>query len=272
MEPEIREMREDEWISPEEERFRQELMKEQLAQARKAVLAEEFRKEVKYEGRRLHSTLSDAVLATTCLVAAFALSHDRAANFATVQIAVTGFFAIAVAALCGCLRFGGVFPSIFVRVHDFMSAFATLVGLPCIAAGALLLTELHVSAPRFNQVLPLIVTAGFLLTFQGYGEKVGKLLSTAGGGVIGFTSLSLLFRVGAVVPALLLLAGLVGAIVAGGFLEGDKRERFFVPGLANGVDVFHYIFSVALAVLAFGVLQLSATFPSPSPWLLSSFQ
>ncbi len=282
-EPRIVEMKEDDWVSPEDMRIRAE------EQARLQVEKEEAARWSGNDGGSggsksaargplfelgLWSTaLSDAVLVACALWGCWVLCNNQyfAPYYArySLLVPVVGLIITALAALVGSLRFAGL--AFLAPAHETLTAVATATGVPLIAVGALLASEMHLSSHRFNSILPMGVAAISAVSVRGFGAHLGMPLATAGGVAIAAKALAMVGR--SIPAAALLLVGVATAVFAGRFVKPDKRDKRHGSLQMLGVDVFHYLFAAALLCFAYGISAATDSVHPPrllllawSPW------
>jgi hypothetical protein len=169
-----------------------------------------------------------------------------------------GFGVTGVAALAGCFRFAGI--DVVVRVHDVLTSLATLLGLPLIAAGVLLAGEIHLSSHRLNGLIPLVLMLTIMAGRLGYIAKVAMPLSQLAGALIALKGIFMLFH--SFYGGVLLLTGVASAVFAGNYATPRRKNKKFGPFLL-GVDLFHYLYALALVLFGYGIVQLTVEAPQP---------
>ncbi len=138
-EPRIVEMKEDEWLSPEDlrvqaeekARVQREVEEARRASARAWAASSSSSSSWSWGGAQWSSAASDAALGAACVWSALrllgpALAHESGGG-PTLLLAVLGLALAASAALCRAAAFAGLAP--LVPAHHFLTTLATLLGL-----------------------------------------------------------------------------------------------------------------------------------------------
>ena len=181
------------------------------------------------------------------------------------MLPMAGIASISVAAFFGCLRFGGIYRKYMIDVHDFLSLLGSVFGFPLIAAGCFLVGGWNLTAFTLNRSLLLY----FLLCGYGcfsYKEKAktaGTILSIFAGVTMVVKGVVLSVQYGMSLAVVFILCGVVCAVVAGEFIKGIRRNTLYLP-FCFGVDVFHYLFAVALILIVQGIIAADSMNPNAS--------
>ena len=184
--------------------------------------------------QQLSTSVSDAVLAAVSYYAASSVVHTSITG-------ALGFILIAVTATFGGARFGSHSPSDnLVYCHDGTSWLATVLGMPCLAAGFYHRTwpfaaNLHLaSGILFVMFGEHIITTGTRTT----------LTDVAGGSAL----VSILLGSSTTMQ----LDGIIGAVgyVMASLLVGTTNDRLFG---APRVDIYHYTLAAANVCLMLAI-------------------
>lgn len=261
--PQIVEMKESEWVTPEEIRLRKEI--ELLKEAEKKERAKAS------SGPRTSIVISDAFLGVHAIGSAILIyTHMNAQNHYSLLLALIGCFIMSLAAFAGCFRFGlGDLPPL-VFIHDRLTAVSMIAGFPMVAIGAVLVTEWDLKAFDFNKIAVIVVVVVMLLQtqFQQNAKTVGTLLSLASGVLVISKSIALYFRYGSLVPSVLMFGGVVIGVLSLDYSKGKNRDSVYFS-LILGVDVFHYLFALSLFCIVLGIVIASQLQTFAHPLLLS---
>ncbi|MBE7436929.1 MAG: hypothetical protein HS115_00635 [Spirochaetales bacterium] len=182
------------------------------------------------------TAVSDAVLALITWGAA-CLAHMSGS-----RPAAAGFALVALAASVGVLRFS-ILPDL-VPLHTSLSAAAGQVGIPLIGLGFCLIV-FRIPPPPWALILTIALCALFFvfthfIQWNLYGTIAGAIgaLAIIAAGIALFPGGSAFFTAGGAL--LLVIAGLV---------VGTKGE---LAGMLR-IDVFHYLMTIAIAMMAWGL-------------------
>jgi hypothetical protein len=202
-EPRIVEMKEDEWLSPEDLRL---LLEEKARLQKEKQEAERLSRGYERASNvssfplppgQWSTVLSDLALVLACVWAIVRLwNHPVQDARSSLIVAMLGFGFTGLAAACGCFRFAGV--GVFLPLHEFTTMLAKLLGLPLIAVGVVMAGEMFLSAYRLNSVIPFGLIATTLVVRGGFGEKLGMPLSSAAGLMIAVKSVAWMFSAHAI--------------------------------------------------------------------------
>ena len=263
-EPQIVEMREDDWISPEEQRLidaerareREELRR---AQAEAGVHASPAHNIRAWPGLQASTVLSDLFLALVAVYCAYAVRlEDSFVSRGYKLMAAAGFLIIALAAFAGSVRFSGLGSRWATPAHDLLSRMAAVLGLPCVAIAALYAGERVLDPQRLQQIFPFFVFLCGVVFRREWDLHVAPILPVAAVGLIGFKAVAVAVSFGSValVPSALWMGGVLLTLAAGEALK--RRNQFLGSKWLLGVDVFHYFFALALLCFCFALRNMSS--------------
>ncbi|XP_031571184.1 uncharacterized protein LOC116305419 isoform X2 [Actinia tenebrosa] len=193
------------------------------------------------EQRYVSTAISDLVLAV--------VSFGCACNSTLLRLSshtVFGFVLVGIAASFGVLRFGVVLPSyhnVVIKIHGYLSWFASIVGVPLIAAGFCF----HHLKQSLGNLHLASAGAGFMLSFvpTSLNKNLSKLVSTFA--VVGIIFVSIVDK------NMFGICGCIAYIAAGGL---EPIDRLF--GL-RGVDWFHYVLAVGNVFFMCGITLVKAS-------------